>query len=203
MRRPHILDSMRLHVRTRRFCLALALAAASGAVLASAPVRASLVLAMDLTEMTAEAERIVVGEVLSVRSAWDGKRQRILTTVELQVAETWKGTVPGDGRVFVVQPGGVADGIEMKVHGLPAFQAGERAVLFLRGSSARATGLVGMAQGKWPLRFDPALKQWMVDPGDRTSLVTRGIRGQLEPAAPEAIVPLDEMRRRVSKLVKR
>src|SRR5687768_16458969 len=94
---------------------------------------ASQVVAMDLAQLTQNAERIVVGEVTSVRSAWDQKRQRILSTIEVRVAEAWKGQMPIEGRMTIVQPGGVAEGIEMRVHGLPAFVPGERAVLFLRG----------------------------------------------------------------------
>src|SRR5688572_32654255 len=106
---------MVMHHPSRRNLLLALGAAAAGAGLAASPARASMLLDMDLGELTQKAERIVVGEVTGVRSAWDSKRERILTTVELRVAEAWKGQMPGDGRITIVQPGGVADGIEMRV----------------------------------------------------------------------------------------
>jgi hypothetical protein len=189
------------HASRRNLLLALG-AAALGAGLAPAAARASMILAMDLGELTQRAERIVVGEVTAVRSAWDDQHKRILTTVELKVAEAWKGQMPGDGKITIVQPGGVADGIEMRVHGMPSFTAGERAVLFLRGAVAQPQSVVGMGQGKRGLSFDPASKRWMVDGGDRSAAVNIDLQGRPQAARPEAPLPLDEMRRRVSTMVK-
>jgi len=182
---------------------ALALALTATALIAR-PARASLVLAMDLGQLTQQAERIVVGEVTSVRSAWDAKHERILSTIEVKVSEAWKGTMPSGGTVTIVQPGGVADGIEMRVHGMPAFAAGERAVLFLRGGATQtqAAAVVGMGQGKRGLKFDSASKRWMVDGGDRSAAVNIDLQGRSHPAAPEVSLPLDELRRRVSTMVK-
>src|SRR5262245_20546351 len=87
---------------------------------------ASLVLAMELPELTASADRIVIGEVTSVSSAWNDAHTTIYTTVEMVVAESWKGNMPADRRVTIVQPGGSVGDIEMKVHGLPGFEVGER-----------------------------------------------------------------------------
>jgi hypothetical protein len=175
---------------------------AVAALLAALPAVASQVLAMDLAQLTQRSERIVVGEVTSVRSAWDKSRLKILSTIEVQVAEAWKGGMPGDRRLTIVQPGGVADGIEMKVHGLPAFVPGERAVLFLRGGATEPLSLVGMGQGKRGLSFDPASKRWMVDGGDRSAAVSIDARGRTQSAGPEPALPLDELRRRVGTMVK-
>jgi hypothetical protein len=162
---------------------------------------ASMVLAMELPELTAKSERIVVGEVMAVRSGWDKSHKRILSTIEIQVAEAWKGAMPADGRLTLVQPGGAVDGIEMRVHGLPAFEAGERAVLFLRGAAARPMALVGMGQGKRGLRFEPVAKRWMVDGGDRSAAVSFDPQGKPLPVAPVASLPLDELRRQVRSLM--
>lgn len=186
----------------RRFVLgALALAALEIAPTTRSAL-ASQVLAMDLGELASKAERIVVGEVTSVTSAWDQKHERILSTIEIRVAEAWKGQMPTDGKVTIVQPGGVADGIEMRVHGLPAFTPGERAVLFLRGGQAQPMSVVGMGQGKRGLSFDPASKRWMADGGDRSAAVRLDGQGKTRPAAPEGPLPLDELRRRVGTMIK-
>lgn len=167
------------------------------------PARASMVLAMDLGALTQNAEHIVVGDVTTVKSAWDKKHERILTTIEVKVSEMWKGRMPAGGVVTIVQPGGVADGIEMRVHGMPGFVAGERVVLFLRGGSTQQPlSVVGMGQGKRGLRFDLASKRWMVDGGDRSAAVNIDAQGRPQPAAPEAPLPLEDLRRRVGSMVK-
>jgi hypothetical protein len=173
-----------------------------GLVASAAPAAASIVLAMDLPQLTAQSERVVVGEVMDVKSAWDKKHQRILSTIQIRVAEVWKGQMPSAGLITLVQPGGVADGIEMKVHGLPAFEPGERAVLFLRGAAGQPPSLVGMGQGKRGMRFEPTSKQWMVDGGDRSAAVKLDPQGRPSAAPIEAPLTLDELRRRVKTLVK-
>jgi len=182
----------------------LQMAALALALIAARPAHAALVLAMDLGQLTQQAERIVVGEVTSVRSARDAKIERIFSTIVVKVSEGWKGTMPSGGTITIVQPGGVADGIEMRVHGMPAFSAGERAVLFLRGGApqAQSQSVVGMGQGKRGVTFDIASKRWMVDGGDRSAAVNIDLQGRSHPAAPESPLPLDEMRRRVSSMVK-
>jgi hypothetical protein len=181
--------------RIRNALLALALAAA-------APAAASMVLAMELPDLTAQAGRIVVADVTSVHSGWDQRHQRILSTIELQVAEIWKGQMPAAGRLTLVQPGGTADGIEMRVHGLASFTAGERAVLFLRGEGIQPISVVGMGQGKRGLRFEPVSKRWMVDGGDRSAAVIMD-QGRAQSAPPVASLPLDELRRQVRGLLVR
>jgi hypothetical protein len=183
----------------RNVLVAGALVLAAGA----APAAASMVLAMELPELTASAERIVVAEVTAVRSGWDKRHQRILSTIEVQVAEVWKGEVPADGHLRLVQPGGTADGIEMRVHGLPSFAAGERAVLFLRGAAAQPIALVGMGQGMRRLSFEPVSKRWMADGGDRSAAVSFDKQGRALAAAPVTSLSLDELRQQVRALVKK
>jgi hypothetical protein len=188
--------------RRRLFSSALALSFLLCAW-AARPARASMVLAMDLGTLTQNADRIVVGEVTSVQSAWDKKHERILTTVQIKVAELWKGQMPAGGVVTIVQPGGVADGIEMRVHGMPQFLQGERAVVFLRGGTTTAGhSVVGMGQGKRGLAFDAASKRWLVDGGDRSAAVNIDAKGRPQPALPEVPLPLDDLRKRISTMVK-
>ena len=163
---------------------------------------ASLVEALDLRELTALSNRVVIGEVLSVRSQWDKDHKRIFSTMEIQVAEVWKGTPPSGGRITVQQLGGSVGDIEMKVHGLSRFEAGERAVLFLAGGD-RASSLVGLGQGRRPLRFDGARRSWMVDGGDRSAVVTVQPGGGFLPAPAIPAVTLETLRQHVRALVQR
>jgi hypothetical protein len=164
---------------------------------------------MDLAALTSAAQRIVVGEVVSVTSAWDREHRRIFTTTVVQVAETWKGDDAPTAQLKVVQLGGSVGDIEMRVHGLAVFQTGERAVLFLGTggvsgpASTRSYHVIGLGQGKRPLRFDAPSRRWLVDGGDRTAAFVTGPGGEIQPARAEAPLPLDELRLRVRKLVAR
>ncbi len=166
-------------------------------VLSAAKASGSLLLALDLSELTAQADRVVVANVVSVRSEWDASHQRILSRIELQVEEAWKGEVAGNGRLTVVQPGGTADDLEMTVHGMPRFKVGERNVLFLSG--ATRASVVGMAQGQRALRWDSQARRWMAHPGAHSGLIRR----DGSPASPATALPLDELRERVRALVER
>jgi hypothetical protein len=165
------------------------------------PALASLVLAMDVDEMTNRADRVVVGEVLSVTSAWEPDHKRIFTNIEVQVAETWKGSLPATGKILVQQPGGRVGDIESRVFGLAQFRPGDRAVLFLAGSE-RASAVLGLGQGARPLRFDQTSHAWMVSSGNRAAVVKTDRQGRFVAADPEPASSLEALRARVQLLVK-
>jgi len=169
-----------------------------GIVLAGPAATASLLRALDLSALVTEADRIVIADVLSVRAAWDPGHRSIHRTVDLGVRESWKGTVPTDGRITIRQLGGVVGDIEMKVHGMPAFTVGERALLFLRRSQ-----VVGMSQGKRNLRWEATSKRWLVEHAYDGSVVVLDGRGKLVPAPRQPSEPIDELRARVRSLVGR
>lgn len=167
-----------------------------GLFAAAATASASLMVAMDLSELTQEADRIVVASVLSVQSEWDSSHRRILSRIEIKVEEAWKGEVMGDGRLTLVQPGGMADDVEMIVHGMPRFSLGERAVLFLAGETRPV--VVGMAQGKRSLRWDSGGRRWMAQAVDRMGLLAKDARS---PATVDPPMPLEQLRQRVRALI--
>jgi hypothetical protein len=148
--------------------------------------QASLVRRMSLAEMVTASDEIVVGTVVSVTSAWDAARRKILSTVEVSVEERWKGS--DGGHVEIVQLGGTVGDIEMTVHGMPRFSPGEKSLLFLQGHGPRR--VVGMAQGRRPLIFDQAQKQWLVDSPDNDGVVELGRDGKLRHAMQEPRMPL-------------
>jgi hypothetical protein len=158
---------------------------------------ASLVRAMDLTELTSTADQIVVGEVLSTESAWDNDHRNIYSTIEIRVQESWKGSVPNDGRIRIRQLGGTVGEIEMTVRGLARFIPGERTLLFLRQAL-----VVGMGQGKRHVQWNASDKQWMADAPEQSGKVTidpQGTAPAKEPRGPEA---LDRIRERVRALLR-
>jgi hypothetical protein len=166
------------------------------AVAALPVAMASLMRVMDLSELAASADQIVVADVVATESAWDSGHRNIYSTIELSVQESWKGATPGDGRISIRQLGGTVGDIEMTVHGMARFAPGERALLFLR--QAR---VVGMGQGKRAVHWDAAGKRWLADAPDRSAVLS--VDGQGRPHAAESNQPeaLDRLRERVRALV--
>jgi hypothetical protein len=169
-----------------------------GCLLGAPAATASLVRALDLPALVAEADQIVVGDVLSVHAAWDLQHRTIHTTVEVTVRESWKGSPPSEGRITLRQLGGTVGDIEMKVHGLARFEKGERTLLFLRRAQ-----VVGMSQGKRNLRWENQGKRWMVDSTHSDGAVSLDARGKLHPPPREIPQDLDQLRERVRGLVGR
>src|SRR5262245_6980508 len=162
---------------------------------AGRPAEGSLAVAMDLEGLTRAADHVVVGEVLDVQSSWDTEHRHIYSTVTIGVAESWKGDAAAR-TITVVQPGGTLGDHVTRVAGLATFTQGERAVLCLRGPAA-AVSVVGLGQGKRPLRFDPALRTWVAHPGDRSAAVRIDVNGKMTPPPAETPLRLDELRQRV------
>jgi hypothetical protein len=146
------------------FVLGVLLAVASAVV--APPARASLVVALDLPTMVERADHVAVVDVASVSAAWDAKHERILTTIDLAVVESWKGPMAPASHIKIVQPGGQVGDITMTVFGISQFTPGERALVFLRGDPTAAS-VVGMSQGKRLVRKDATTGRWMVHVPDR------------------------------------
>jgi hypothetical protein len=147
----------------------LAMVAAVIALASAKPAAATLVMALDLPTLVSRADQISVVDVVSVKASWNAEHNRILTTVDLAVVDCWKGSAAPKSHVQVVQPGGSLDGLTMRVEGMPPFSPGERTLLFLRfphETPGRAS-IVGMAQGKRPVRREAATGRWMVRAPDR------------------------------------
>jgi hypothetical protein len=176
--------------------LAIIACAAACAVAALPVAMATVMRAMDLSELTASADQIVVGDVVSTESSWDTGHRNIYSTIDINVQESWKGATPGDGRIRIRQLGGTVGDIEMTVYGMAQFTPGERALLFLR--QAR---VVGMGQGKRLVHWDSAGKQWLVDAPDLSRVL--GVDGQGRPRASETNQPeaLNRLRERVRAMV--
>jgi hypothetical protein len=171
-------------------------------VLAARASHASLVQALDTTELTKRAGHIAVADVLSVQSAWDQSHKKIFTTIELSVVESWKGGTQPASHITVVQPGGTVGDIAMTVFGMSHFTPGERTLVFLRGTTG-AAGVVGMAQGKLPMTRDAATGKWTVGAANTAGLERVPLKGSA-PAQPTLAGPraLDEIRGQVQQILK-
>ena len=160
-------------------------------------------MALDLPAMVERADRIAVVDVVSVEAAWNARHERITTAVQLQVVDSWKGGLQPGTQLTVLQPGGTVGDVTTTVDGMPRFTPGERTLVFLHGPTDRAT-VVGLTQGKRPLRRDPTSGRWMVRGPDRAGADFIRLRPATA-AAPATPVdsrerPIEELRAQVQAL---
>jgi hypothetical protein len=111
------------------------------------PAGATSVLGVDLDQLTRQSDLVVRGVVKSKESRWSGDGRRILTDVQVEVAEPLKGSAART--VTVQQPGGVVGEIGQRVDGLAELNVGEEVVLFLERFGAQHFQVTGAAQGKF------------------------------------------------------
>jgi hypothetical protein len=124
--------------RTRKLLWGLTLAIALGV---SAPAGASTFMRVGLDYLVAENGLIVVGEVLSARSYWNGPGTLILTDVQVSVSEVLKGRLK-DHEITVTIPGGTVGDDTIAVIGGAELIPGSSYVLFLqKGDLPGASGV--------------------------------------------------------------
>jgi len=107
---------------------------------------ATTVRRLSFDDLVRKSEVIVAGQVTDSRSYWTSDKKLILTSYTVQVGESIKGKAPRT--ITVTTVGGRIANTILKVSGMPEFQRGENAVIFLEHSGNYWT-LVGLNQGKF------------------------------------------------------
>jgi hypothetical protein len=172
-------------------------------LLATVPVRATVIEALSMRELVAESDLIAEVAVLSQTARWD-ELDRIVTDVTLRVDEPLWATDASTGsgsEVVVTRLGGELDGLGLRVEGEPTFVTGERVLLFaheLRGE-LRA---VGMSQGVLPIEIRAGAEPMVLPGGAGLALVAPGTAARVaaRPALP-APLPLTEVLDEVRTLI--
>ena len=113
--------------------------------------RATSVIAPDFNGLVSGADYVVRATVKSVTSEYRTTPQgrAIFTKVELQVLETITGTP-------LQLLGGTVDGVTMRVEGVPQFHVGDEDILFVQNNGTQFYPLVGIMNGKYPVKHDAA-----------------------------------------------
>jgi hypothetical protein len=158
---------------------------------------ATAMISADVDELTRRSDAVVRGTVQRAESRWSADGRRILTDVEISVAEALKGS-PGK-RVIVQQPGGVVGDIGQKVSGQASFQVGEEVVVFLGRHGDQRYQVTGMAQGKFRVeRSSDGTAAFAVPEPMSEALLLDPATGQ-EVQSTHRAVPLDDLRERIRK----
>jgi hypothetical protein len=114
----------------------------------------AMMLKRSVGELTTEADRILVADVLAIRSQLNTDGSSINTKVTLAVDKVLKGKAKALETLTL--PGGQVGDYGVLVGGVPNFIADERVLLFLDDSSEFV--IAGMWQGKYSLSGDKAFQ---------------------------------------------
>ncbi|HEY2380343.1 MAG TPA: hypothetical protein VGK48_04085 [Terriglobia bacterium] len=111
-----------------------------------APLYATSVQRLSFDDLVAKAQSIVEGSVVAAQTYRSQDGKLIFTNYTIQVEESLKG--PNKKTVILTTIGGRIGNTVLQVSGMPVFQTGEKAVLFLEQAGAYTT-VVGLNQGKF------------------------------------------------------
>ncbi len=114
----------------------------------AAPTNATLVRAVPMRAMAAQAHEIVRGHILDSECLYDPVFKRVYTHTRVAVLESLIGETSPGAVIEVRQIGGMLDGIESRVVGTAPLHMGTEVVLFTRTDGAHHY-LMGMAQGAY------------------------------------------------------
>ena len=112
---------------------------------------ATVALRLSVPQLTAEADVVIRGKVLSSQSSRTADKRSIVTHTEVAVSRVLRGDAPATLRVR--QLGGVVDGTAMDLAGNARLGKNEEVILFLKLDSQYAY-VVGLAQGKFSIGYD-------------------------------------------------
>lgn len=115
-------------------------------LIASFSARATTVERLTLGDLVKKSNKIVAGQVNSSRTYWSSNGKLILTSYTITVRETMKGESSRTLELTTI--GGTIGGMTLHVSGMPSFEKGEDAVVFIENSGAYST-VVGLGQGKF------------------------------------------------------
>ncbi len=118
---------------------------------ASAPAGASVLIHLDLEEMTTLSSAILLGRCVEIKGGWN-EEGYIVTNNVFEVREYYKGNL--GSRVIISELGGQAGDRMAEYPGVPRFRVGEEAVLFVWTDRYGRHQVIGLTQGKFQVRHD-------------------------------------------------
>ncbi len=166
--------------------ISFALTVALGFIPAKNNTALALMIELGIEDLTKEADLILKGKVVDIKSEWNEDKTKIYTYITLNVNERIKGR-PQRRIVTIRQLGGEVDGIGLVVSDSAVFKKGEDAIVFLKPDRTHHAGrlrragrgvineIVGKEQGKYAVAEDGVTRRKMVTVG-RGKFATRNGR---------------------------
>lgn len=126
----------------------IAIAAAACIGLHAIPLAASTFVAMTQDELISRSDRVIQGEVVNVQSRWSQSGRVVVSDATVRVDEVLIGDSPQVVQVRTF--GGRVNDFVMETHGFPAFETGEKVLLYLyEEPSDGSLRVLGYQQGQF------------------------------------------------------
>jgi hypothetical protein len=113
--------------------------------------RAGVLLHLSMDEMTEQSSAILYGRCVEVKAVWTAASP-IVTENVFQVHEYYKGNL--GSRVTITELGGQVGNVVDDFPGVPRFQVGEEAVLFVWTGPNGRHHVIGQSQGRFRVERD-------------------------------------------------
>jgi hypothetical protein len=114
--------------------------------LVATPLAASTFVAMTEDELISRSDMVIQGEVINSQSRWSQSGRIIVSDATIRVDEVLVGDSPRVVRVRTI--GGQVNDFVVESHGFPAFDEGEKVLLYLyQEPSDRTLRVLGYQQG--------------------------------------------------------
>lgn len=110
----------------------------------------AIMVKLELPDLTAMSDDIVVGQVTALESRWDNDQNYIFTNVTIKLERTLKGMLD-EQQVVVKVLGGEAGGLRLRVPDMPRFTLGERVVTCVSLNDKGEFEVTGNFQGKFTI----------------------------------------------------
>lgn len=170
-----------LRLKSFRGVIRSLLAAFLLSLLMVGPANASIVQGLELEELVAHADRIVLGRVLFSES-FQRPDGQFGTWHRIAVGRELRGHAPDEQEVMLETLGGQIGDLGMRVEGEPSFTVGERVIVFMRdGGPYTAFRPVGMGQGVLRVRTEQGVET-VTQNRKGLMLMRRNAQGRLEPS---------------------
>jgi hypothetical protein len=143
---------------------------------------------LTLDEMIQKSNKIVIGNVTGSSTFWSNNGKLILTSYTIAVDETIKGEPART--IQVTSIGGQIGNLTLHVAGMPVFEKGESAVVFVEAAGTFST-VVGLEQGKFTIT-DGAVSNHVADlafPDGRPAAAIRMPLQSLKRAIRQRLLP--------------
>lgn len=113
-------------------------------------VQATTMILADEQKLATAADAVVMGRVEAVRVRPDPRRNGVLTEVQLNVQDTWKGSANG-ATIEITELGGDLGTRSEHYFGTPEYRVGEKVLVFLSQRPDGTLHTLGLAMGKFRL----------------------------------------------------
>lgn len=126
----------------------LSIASAALMGLHAIPLAASTFVAMTEDELISRSDMVIQGEVVNVQSHWSQSGRVVVSDATIRVDEVMIGDSPAVVQVRTF--GGRVNDFIVETHGFPAFETGEKVLLYLYEEPAdRSLRVLGYQQGQF------------------------------------------------------